>query len=413
MNNTNFFIQNIHIKNVRNIIDFTIPLDNEKRQHLIITSKNGSGKTSILDEINIVLNKYIDGSLPSILKEYRRYEKKVVNEYNQNGTTDKYKELDVKFIEIEDKLCNLFFKNIDLHFNEELGVCKEILDGKFILAFFEAKRENKPNVPNAIQNVSINTKHSTDTKHIHKQFIAYMVRLRNRLLNEKFDGRQEEAIKIANWFNNFENTLKKLFQKNDLKLRYYDEELNFKIEYESSSFGLNELSDGYSSLLAILTELILRMEAHKVKVYDMQGVVLIDEIETHLHVDLQKKVLPFLVDFFPNIQFIVSTHSPFVISSLPNAIICDLEKRIVVEDLSGYSYDALVESYFDSDKYSQEVKDKIEVFEALSSKSALGDNEKEEYYRLKKYFDSLPTFMSDELAVKLNEIKLRDLFKAV
>ncbi|MEA2012738.1 MAG: AAA family ATPase, partial [Verrucomicrobiota bacterium] len=98
-------------------------------------------------------------------------------------------------------------------------------------------------------------------------------------------------------------------------------------EYAGKSFGLNELSDGYSSLLAVLTELILRMEAHNASNYDMQGVVLIDEIETHLHVELQKKVLPFLVSFFPKIQFIVTTHSPFILSSLSNAVICDLEKK--------------------------------------------------------------------------------------
>jgi AAA15 family ATPase/GTPase len=154
------------------------------------------------------------------------------------------------------------------------------------------------------------------------------------------------------------------------------------------------------------------MEAHNVPAYDMQGVVLVDEIETHLHVALQKKVLPFLTSFFPNIQFIVTTHSPFVLSSLSNAVICDLEKRLVTEDLSGYSYDSLIESYFDIDKYSKEVKEKIEIFEKLSDKNSLTDNEKDVYYKLKKYFNSLPTFMSDELAVKLNEIKLRNMFKA-
>ncbi len=125
------------------------------------------------------------------------------------------------------------------------------------------------------------------------------------------------------------------------------------------------ISDGYSSLLAILTELILRMEAHGASAYDMQGVVLIDEIETHLHVALQKKVLPFLTSFFKNIQFIVTTHSPFVLSSISNAVICDLEKRFVTTDLSAYSYDALVESYFDNDKYSKEVKEKIDRFENI------------------------------------------------
>jgi hypothetical protein len=89
-----------------------------------------------------------------------------------------------------------------------------------------------------------------------------------------------------------------------------------------------------------------------------------------------------------------------------------LEKRLVTEDLSGYSYDSLIESYFDIDKYSKEVKEKIEIFEKLSDKNSLTDNEKDVYYKLKKYFNSLPTFMSDELAVKLNEIKLRNMFKA-
>ena len=52
----------------------------------------------------------------------------------------------------------------------------------------------------------------------------------------------------------------------------------------------------------------------KAKMYDLQGIVLIDEIETHLHVELQKKILPFLTNFFPNIQFVITTHSPFILN---------------------------------------------------------------------------------------------------
>ncbi len=228
------------------------------------------------------------------------------------------------------------------------------------------------------------------------------------MLDAKEEGEYEEVDRIKNWFTNFEHSLQELFDADDLILKYYREELNFKIEYDGKSFGLNELSDGYSSLLAILTELILRMEAHKVKAYDMQGVVLIDEIETHLHVDLQKKILPFLVSFFPKIQFIVTTHSPFVLSSLSNAVICDLEKRFVTSDLSSYSYDALIESYFDSDKYSSEVKKKIERFEKLSIKEILTDDEKDEYMDFKRYFKNLPTFMADELKVKIQQILLNN-----
>ena len=72
--------------------------------------------------------------------------------------------------------------------------------------------------------------------------------------------------------------------------------------------------------------LILRMEKNREGLaYNKEGIVLIDEIETHLHIGLQKKILPFLIGFFPNIQFIVTTHSHFVINSIENAIIYDLK----------------------------------------------------------------------------------------
>ena len=88
-----------------------------------------------------------------------------------------------------------------------------------------------------------------------------------------------------------------------------------------------------------------------------------------------------------------------------------MEKNLITEDLSIYSYDALIESYFDSDKYSQEIKDKLELFEKLSKKENLEESEKDEYLEFKRYFKKLPTFMADELAVKINEILLNDLNK--
>lgn len=51
-------------------------------------------------------------------------------------------------------------------------------------------------------------------------------------------------------------------------------------------------------------------------------------IETHLHLDLQKKIMELLTTVFPNIQFVVSSHSPFILNSLDNVIIYDLENNI-------------------------------------------------------------------------------------
>jgi predicted ATP-dependent endonuclease of OLD family len=199
-----------------------------------------------------------------------------------------------------------------------------------------------------------------------------------------------------------------LFSNNNAKLEFDRKNYNFLIREDGKEhYNLKQLSDGYSAILDIVTELIMRMEEHKTKSYDVQGVVLIDEIETHLHIDLQKKVLPFLTSFFPKIQFIVTTHSPFVISSIDNAVICDLEKQFITTDLSGYSYDTIIESYFDADKYSTELKRKINRYEVLLSKEDLSEVEKTELTSLKQYLNEIPKFISDELAVKLQQIKLK------
>lgn len=195
-----------------------------------------------------------------------------------------------------------------------------------------------------------------------------------------------------------------------MELKFDRKDYNFEIiEDGKPPYSFNTLSDGYSAIISIVTELLLRMEAHESKNYDMQGVVLIDEVETHLHVELQKKILPFLTNFFPKLQFIVSTHSPFVLSSVSNSVVCDLESKIVTSDLSGYSYDALIESYFYSDKYSDSIKQKIYEFEELSTRQQLTPEEKFKLKELNKYFSSTPKYLSDELAVKLQEIALKSI----
>src|SRR5690606_24807541 len=120
-------------------------------------------------------------------------------------------------------------------------------------------------------------------------------------------------------------------------------------------------------------------------------------------------ILPFLTDFFPKIQFIVSTHSPFVLSSLSNATICDLETRTITSDLSGYSYDALIESYFRADKYSEEIKSKIFEFEHLVSIQDRTNEQNDKLRFLRNYFAHTPKYLSTELLVKLQQIELNEL----
>jgi len=438
----NYYIENIYIKEVMNIIDLNIPLSKQERKHLIITGKNGSGKTTLLKAINILLNKLIANGFENIKQleiNITNYVNAInsqavqISNFNSNinaqieqkklikGNSSDEKQ---KIIQIENAIKSFRsnisnsqrnikqyeqsirqweqqiseFTQIDLNFHNEGDIYESIVKREFILAFFEAKRENVPTVSNVIQNITINTNYTTSTNQLHKQFIEYMVKKRTDMLNDKFDGDGKKAKKIEQWFENFENTLKLLFNESSLKLKYYSEELNFKIEYGNKKFALNELSDGYSSLLAIVTELILRMEAHNVELYDMQGVILIDEIETHLHIELQKQILPFLTNFFPNLQFIVTTHSPFVLSSLSNTVICDLENNIITEDLSDASYTGLVRKYFGlSSEYSNILESKFVIFEELSKKENLSDKEQDTFIELDVEFKNISPLFSPDM----------------
>ena len=95
-----------------------------------------------------------------------------------------------------------------------------------------------------------------------------------------------------------------------------------------------------------------------------EGVVLVDEIDLHLHPEWQQRILRDLQNIFPNVQFIVSTHSPFVINSIENAIIYDLEKHLLVTNgLSNVPYAGIVEGYFNADSMSETLRDKYKKYQ--------------------------------------------------
>ena len=86
-----------------------------------------------------------------------------------------------------------------------------------------------------------------------------------------------------------------------------------------SRLSTSQLSDGERSFIAILGDMVRRLALANPDLDDPlrgHGVVLIDELELHLHPTWQRQVVEKLRETFPNIQFIGTTHSPFVIQSL-------------------------------------------------------------------------------------------------
>jgi hypothetical protein len=92
---------------------------------------------------------------------------------------------------------------------------------------------------------------------------------------------------------------------------------------------LYHLSSGESSFLVLFASILRDYDNIVVKsdfiLEDIEGIVLIDEIDAHLHIDLQSSILPELIKLFPKIQFIMTTHSPFFLSGMQKVFGDDID----------------------------------------------------------------------------------------
>ena len=287
------YITRIRIEELRHLHNIEIILSQNEKKHLIITGKNGSGKTTLLNAMRDYLEAVNDGNLKA----------------------DRYK------------------KGIDIEFMNEECIDTMFEEGNFITAFYAADRKTSMLMPAGVEKVSLKDKYGIKES-AGTAFVKYMLHLKTQQSYATIEHDQEVDRKIQDWFDRLEKFLRIILDKEDIKLDFDYKNYNFTIcEDGRDPFGFNELSDGYSAVIEILADLMLRMENDWLKnkdtmnLCDKQGIVLIDELETHLHVELQKKILPALVTIFPNIQFIVTTHSPYVLSSVDNAVGYDLEHQ--------------------------------------------------------------------------------------
>ena len=115
------------------------------------------------------------------------------------------------------------------------------------------------------------------------------------------------------------------------------------IDKNGKQLNVSQLSQGEKSLMALVGDIARRLAMMNPKLENPlhgQGIVLIDEIDMHLHPQWQRTIIHRLQTTFPNCQFILTTHSPLVISDVQDILVYDLEDQKITALPSLYGQDA-------------------------------------------------------------------------
>ena len=144
--------------------------------------------------------------------------------------------------------------------------------------------------------------------------------------------------------------------------------LRMIVEKNREELIVNQLSDGEKCTLAMVGDLARRLaiaNPHMNDPLEGEGIILIDEIDLHLHPAWQRHVIPALKATFPNCQFLLSTHSPQILSHLDRNSIWLLERTKSgisakrPEDAYGQEAGRILEDLMDVPARPQEIKDQL------------------------------------------------------
>lgn len=384
-------IAKIEQQNFRGIKELTLELDGKSA---VIFGINGIGKSSILRSIDLLYANIIGKLLNSSKRLADLSEEDIMAGKSRASVTGTFRFASGKEFEYYRSISKLggkrhykYLNNLIKYFEDEyITKAYEDEDGNLVIA------EDKKNMP-VFVNYGVNRlvvdiplkgakqasypKLSTFDKAIESKLdfsaLFEWFRIREDLENQEkvrsdmeHEDRDLGAVRTA-----------MLAMLDDFDHIHIERQpLMMVIEKEGVSLSLNQLSDGEKCTLALFGDLARRMAIANPSLANPlkgSGVVLIDELELHMHTQWQRKILRVLKETFPNIQFIVTTHSPQILGEADQDYkIFTLKKEdgeisaYPYSSLFGWDSNVILEELMGTGALSQQIKDLSEkMFEAV------------------------------------------------
>ena len=362
-------LKKLTIKNFRNLLDFTIPFD---RRLTVLVANNSAGKTSILDAVSIIFGSYV-GSFPTeknngfkftdatiknkgdepeypvavsadiLLKEECINIDRELSSKGSRTTVANAKELQNFAKNNYQKLRNK--EDVELPMIAYYGTGRLYKETKSLKAKYEKEQSARSYGYHNCLNPNSNYKEFREWFKEQSQIEINFIR-KSLHDNSTIDISKAPNAKI----------LKSVRESVNMILKHLDwKELNFNGEelvVQNSNgidISVDSLSDGVKNMLTLVADIAYRcvkLNPHLVNpIKETEGIILIDEIEMHLHPSWQQRVISDLTNPFENTQFIITTHSPQVLSSVSNSNIRTIDpnlKEAIIPNINPYGKQSIV-----------------------------------------------------------------------
>ncbi len=346
-------IKRIKINDFRGFREFVVDIPTDSNVIAFI-GKNGAGKTAILDSVSLLLSILVK----NIRSKFgNKLPSKFLNKDDINSQAERYQ------IQIEFYCTNNHYSSSSytISLTESLND-KRIIDGTYndfvdttrsllnipILIHYQINR----NVVEKTQKTNSSSKYTrgyadapqfstyenafSGNINSFNDFVKWFREeedLENQIQRDhrNFDHRNDRLEVVRNAINKFLNKFDESARFSDLRIerertssksiRLGQESIvsSLVIDKDGQKFKFSQLSSGETTILSLVVDIARRLTIANPDIYDKlsgEGIVLIDEIDLHLHPQWQRRFLPALVHTFPNLQFIVTTHSPQVLSHI-------------------------------------------------------------------------------------------------
>jgi predicted ATP-binding protein involved in virulence len=381
-------VKRLKINSFRGISDLTLEFDTD--EPTVFIGINGVGKSSILECLAILLS-WLTKRIQNPNSSGRSFDE----DYIKNGCKETHNEITISINDWPEVVWSLtkVRKGRSKDTSSNLGDLKKVVDNihsqldansyaALPLAVYYPTNRAVLDIP-----LKIRKKHSfepitaydevlTGGQIDFRRFFEWF-REREDLENElrlnssnEYRDRQLEAVRYA-----FANLLEGW---SNLRVRR-SPLLRMTADKQGEELMVNQLSDGEKCLLALAGDLARRLAIANpnpdCNPLEGSGVVLIDEIELHLHPKWQRAIIPNLKKTFPNCQFIITTHSPQVISDLKCVhLLRSTSEGIAIDRVPSFGKDSnrILETLMGTPERRQEIKEDLRELFRLIDKGELG-----------------------------------------